>query len=537
MAYTTHNFQSGDKLYAAQLNEMDAQIAKNEEDAAALSKNVSQLSQENATVNALLDVQTIAIPPNLNATKYQSGTKNGVSYTVNTDNSISLSGTSTADTWPIPDVPSRAAAGFWLEAGTYTMSTTSKKNVAAIYLCTYEDASAVTTYTSHWPSWDTGCVTFTTSKRLFVVAAPTFYSGAVLDGFMLRAKIEEGTVATEYVSPWLSGNDGALTSVRLDKIEARIGVGDVPDYYMTGDYLENKAARINELGENADDVCAFITDQHWSLNAGKSPALLQYLAEKCRIPRIFCGGDVENDGINQNYIRMMDKAYSGKMHYVQGNHDWWYPTTGKELAYWYDSGKPEQIGNTERHYYYVDNPQQKIRYIVLSSQNVGVSVSDPWAWGYEAEQITWLTTTALNVEAGWTIIVFTHLIYHVNTEGGFTLDTHAQAVTNALDEYSGNGEIAAIFCGHTHKDGVEHTAGGIPVIITTCDKNKSGGETGVVANQWANRASGTINEQAFDVVTLDKTNKTITLVRIGYPADNWVDGTSSGTVQERVVTY
>ena len=31
MAYTVHNFEQGDVLYAEQLNEMDAQIALNEE--------------------------------------------------------------------------------------------------------------------------------------------------------------------------------------------------------------------------------------------------------------------------------------------------------------------------------------------------------------------------------------------------------------------------------------------------------------------------------------------------------------------------
>lgn len=31
MAYTKHEFKSGEKLYASQLNEMDEQIAKNEE--------------------------------------------------------------------------------------------------------------------------------------------------------------------------------------------------------------------------------------------------------------------------------------------------------------------------------------------------------------------------------------------------------------------------------------------------------------------------------------------------------------------------
>lgn len=41
MTYTKQEFKSGATLYASQLNAMDAQIAKNEEDTAELSENVS----------------------------------------------------------------------------------------------------------------------------------------------------------------------------------------------------------------------------------------------------------------------------------------------------------------------------------------------------------------------------------------------------------------------------------------------------------------------------------------------------------------
>ena len=41
MAYTKHNFKTGDKLYAAQLNEMDEQIAKNEEAVNSLNEEIA----------------------------------------------------------------------------------------------------------------------------------------------------------------------------------------------------------------------------------------------------------------------------------------------------------------------------------------------------------------------------------------------------------------------------------------------------------------------------------------------------------------
>ena len=46
MAYTKHEFQSGEKLNAAQLNEMDEQIAKNEEE-------LVKVSEKKAIINNL----------------------------------------------------------------------------------------------------------------------------------------------------------------------------------------------------------------------------------------------------------------------------------------------------------------------------------------------------------------------------------------------------------------------------------------------------------------------------------------------------
>lgn len=49
MSYAKHDFNSLDKLYASQLNEMDNQIAKNEQNAAKLSTVASNLSSNDNT--------------------------------------------------------------------------------------------------------------------------------------------------------------------------------------------------------------------------------------------------------------------------------------------------------------------------------------------------------------------------------------------------------------------------------------------------------------------------------------------------------
>ena len=127
------------------------------------------------------------------------------------------------------------------------------------------------------------------------------------------------------------------------------------------------------------------------LNAGHSTDLLAYLAKNCRIPRIFCGGDI-GEGLNTKYDAELAAATNSKVYHTMGNHDYFRQVTDNDIAYWYNSGKPEQIGNSERNYFYVDNPQQKLRYIVLNAfqRKEGVDDWASWGWAYEKAQRTWL---------------------------------------------------------------------------------------------------------------------------------------------------
>ena len=209
-----------------------------------------------------------------------------------------------------------------------------------------------------------------------------------------------------------------------------------------------------------------------------------------------------------------------------------------------DSYNDDQIGNMYEHYYYVDNHQKKLRYVVLNAyhrENGSSTVSS----GYTSEQINWFEGDALQVESGWDILVFTH---YIGTT--YTTDVNAQAIRDLIDAYNGDpnspGHIIAIIQGHTHFDTVCHTTGGVPIITTTCDKNVGWISGGVNQEEWLTeyRASNTINEQAFDIMILDRESKQIKAVRIGSPAmdntdKNYTDEgfDFSGTLEERTISY
>ena len=81
---------------------------------------------------------------------------------------------------------------------------------------------------------------------------------------------------------------------------------------------------------------------------------------------------------------------------------------------------------------------------------------------------------------------------------------------NIINNYSGSGTIACVLEGHKHWDTSLVMPCGVPIITTTCDKWYMQNEAGL-----SNREFGTVEEQAFDVGIIDKTQRKITMVRIG----------------------
>ena len=168
-------------------------------------------------------------------------------------------------------------------------------------------------------------------------------------------------------------------------------------------------------------------------------------------------------------------------------------------------------GDAERTYYYVDNPASKMRYVVLATYA-------PWEGGQSVDRLnnvdqqTWFSNTALNVGDGWTVIVFVHIFSTYNN----TLIAGTTAYIQAMQSMQ-HGEVACIIQGDQHHDYTMYVANDtIPIVCSTCDKNTNVSAQTHDVEDYENRPTGTINEQAFDVVIVDKTNKNIHFVRIGY---------------------
>ena len=360
-------------------------------------------------------------------------------------------------------------------------------------------------------------------------------------------KIDDNTAVIELQS---GGHDGYLETIDhiTDKRFA------LPAYYSES-YLRNKVNLIQMRAKlHASDSDCFIwqTDEHFERSAGYNYGLIRHLSNSLNIPRLFSGGDTAHMGIDMDLVKLRKKAFDGKIYQVIGNHEYLSytfaetgATTEDEIFYGLECcyGNEVKFGNNKRHYYYVDNSIQRIRYIILNAFAQGDGITNSATVGFEQAQLDWFENIALNVESGWSIIIFTHRLFEGSPSD--TANTYipqsCQPVADIIENYSGSGKIIAVFQGHTHYDMIKYLSNGtIPVIITTCDNNglyrydKTLQE--YVKDYDVERESGTIREHAFDVVTIDKILKQISLVRIGCPARN---GSEPGgeLVEERIVYW
>ena len=347
--------------------------------------------------------------------------------------------------------------------------------------------------------------------------------------------IELGSYPTPYVkNKVLSGGEVDAKDI-YKRINDRILLKknfELPQYYMRNSYINNKIATINNLCKTNlvnGDAFIFITDMHLASNQHNSFPLIQMISRQTPITKLFNGGDNDN-GLRyaDNEDDYMRSAFDGDIYQVMGNHEYFYPMTGAELYYNYRSRTKDCVcGVQERNYYYVDNIQTKIRYVVLSPFEAGRTSEENVRTLYEEEQQTWLTNVALDVPSGWGIVILIHTLWDINHSDSTLFVTvggrGAQTYIDALDAYDGEGDILFIIQGHAHKDRMTHTPGGIPAILTTCDKNIPYTTPYGAIDNDVDRTTGTINEQAFDVVIFNRVTRKIYAVRIGAGARNGFD--------------
>lgn len=226
----------------------------------------------------------------------------------------------------------------------------------------------------------------------------------------------------------------------------------IPDYYYTKDYLNNKITLINEkIGEcsNQGDVFFWITDIHWEAdrNTRLAPSLIDHIRQNTNIPRLFNGGDNQDgiDGLgrwkvstyngNVDLTNKLRKAMdSNKVYTIYGNHEVIHYNTYSELFNAIRLHNDDVVyGDLDKSYFYVDNFQQKIRYIALTAFGVPEEGKNYYnlayrnEFEYNPEQLDWLMGTALDLNSEWTAVIFIHSIFLVSVADNYRISPKRNA--------------------------------------------------------------------------------------------------------------
>ena len=341
--------------------------------------------------------------------------------------------------------------------------------------------------------------------------------------------------------------EDAITELDLETksyIDELTGLAKLPSYYES--YLEQKLVtirkRISEAG-NSGVSFAFISDIHYDNdklnNARNSPILLREINKRTPINLMICGGDLityangsKDAGLELEQEVINDFRSKSNMLtlWAVGNHEFNNPGNDPSLI-------DQQLSLAEIYptiiqnnfyieksdtsgAYYFDDKRDKVRFL-FAACTFDSQIEDA--------SITWLMEKLPDTPADYDIVLISHLgIYYNSSSSTYTGPVNAfKPILQALQAYKNHqsfsynektydftaktGTVLGAFLGHYHIDG-KGTWYDIPCFIITTDSlnQKAGSLT---------REIGTITEQAFDIVTIDRSEKTIYCTRIGAGED------------------
>lgn len=333
----------------------------------------------------------------------------------------------------------------------------------------------------------------------------------------------------------------------------------LPSYWQS--HIESKITEIRNLQNENTVQLLYITDTHRRSGAMKSGTLVQEIVKKCNIPFIVHGGDWVSYGAITKKLLQEDFEntlsdfgnYQDRLLVAEGNHDAAYDTNYKkqlsieeiyELVHKRNENYTNRVMPNKRGYYYQDMPVDKVRIIVINSSDVdyakdssGNTPNDNNRMqrkGMSKAQIEWFGDVALDVpDSTWSVIVFSHysLPYPQKFNSSHSAmmilqafkDKTSRHVTSLEDvpsahkinrtfDFTGKGgSVIGCFSGHEHIDRVNYNRpSGININFYEMLNDS--------LDVWSTapkKTKGTTSEHSFNVISINKSTKKVTLTRIG----------------------
>ena len=290
-------------------------------------------------------------------------------------------------------------------------------------------------------------------------------------------------------------------------------------------HFRKKCKIVNEIAAgiaNGMPSLVFITDMHLATNIMLSPELVRRVVANTNTNMVVFGGDAINTPISakeaKHVLRYVRNAFGdAEVHLVRGNHDGNRQGAGAtsdkkvtDADFLGIARHESEVRDGEHIYCHRDDEEHKVRFIFLDS-------GEPNSHHVDARQIAWMKDRVLELEEGWTVLVFVHQFYRYNLEADevkvVARSTSGILVKDALDSVCDEAKavIAGVVSGHIHKDYAEYSEKGYPIVSTNCDAYGRARPDIDYSHKL-----GTVSEQMFDVISLDTEQKMLYFTRIGH---------------------
>lgn len=308
---------------------------------------------------------------------------------------------------------------------------------------------------------------------------------------------------TTIVNEDTMSNDTDNIVTNNDNIE----IADIAQYYQ--DSTLKVAEEINNL---SSDYVSFVivTDTHGVKNGNNSQNIIRYLLKNTKANKLFHLGDsVAVNWEKSDYHSYFDSFNNCKeqVFYALGNHET-YGSSIDDIKIIYEdllADKDYLYGSPNRFYYYFDDIDEQIRYLVINT-------SDGSHADTTDEQIKWITESVNLPSSDWKLIVFGHI--DIDPNDAITKDWNSpksEEITNALS--TTNGTLVGYFCGHEHFDSIQRVNDKFYEIVLLNDSCSK--DTTFLEITNPDRVLGTESEQAVSVVSINTKTGDVDIRRIG----------------------
>lgn len=313
-----------------------------------------------------------------------------------------------------------------------------------------------------------------------------------------------------------------------------------PEYYEP--YLKSAVTQYQEKAQKINEVASFVflTDLHTHANDMVSPLLIREIGKHTGIKNVFVGGDFACAfGTKEDCLQDIKRTLTllkvikedMNLYIAKGNHD---GTIREDMtspigytapyetiqSMFMGTNSPGAIGPDGKTYYYVDDADAKIRYIVLDTNEIHENEQTYWGikYGMCEEQTMWLANVALRLGASkedWSVVVIGHVPC---SEGMTSYQECLKDLGDILKAYKNKkictygdfsqekGELIAYICGHNHRD--RDIWSDNTLFVST------GSDAYYQDDSWE-RKSGDISGILFDIFIINKKQKTVETIRVG----------------------